>query len=128
LTRSVATITGAILGTWVVLAGSAWWAFGADPGASGLAAAVNWLPGMVTIGLIHWTRKARPTVVTAVALAASFIRLIFAVVGGVLGWYLIPCLRGHALELVIWGGVFYVIALVVETTLALRSVTTQRGS
>lgn len=128
MTRSVLTITAAILGTWVVLAGPAWWIFGADPRPSFLGAAVNWLPGVLTMGLIHWTRTARPTVVTAVALGSSLIRFVFAVVGGGLGWYLIPCLRGHALELVIWGGVFYLVALVVETTLALRSVTTQGGS
>ncbi len=128
MTRATLTLTAVILGTWIVLTGPAWGVFGADPRPSAFAAGVNWLPGVLTLGLICWSRTGNPTVQTATLLASSFIRLILSVVGGGLGWYLFPYLRGLALDLVVWGGIFYVVTLVTESMLVHRLVSTQGGS
>jgi hypothetical protein len=128
VTRPALTLSLVILGTWIVLAGAAWAAFGVALKAPSLAAVVNWLPGVWTLGLIHKSRASAPTVQIAILMGSSFIRLGLAVVGGGLGWYLISDLHGRELALVIWGGVFYVVTLVAETTLAYRMVASQGGS
>lgn len=88
-----------------------------------LACLSSWWPSVWSIMLIDRTRKTAPIIQIGVAISISFIRLIFTVVTGALGWYLISDLQERALELMVWGVVFYVLALVVSTRLIYQMVT-----
>ncbi|WP_162136214.1 hypothetical protein [Zavarzinella formosa] len=99
--------------------------FGTDSKTTILAAVINLLPGIWTLMMAARIRAIHPTLQIAILMGSVFIRLGFAVVAGGLGWYLISDLQGHELELVIWGGVFYVVALIAETLLVHRMVSTQ---
>jgi len=116
-------LAGVLFATWSLIALPACLYFETNTKAATFAATINLLPGWWTLILVERSRRIDPTLQIAALTGNALIRLIFPVVAGGLGWYLISGLEGREFELVVWSGVFYVIALIAGTTLSYRIVT-----
>ena len=121
--RPMLVLASVLFATWSLIAWPTCLYFDTDTKVASLAATINLLPGWWTLILIERSRRIDPTLQIAALTANALIRLIFPVVAGGLGWYLISELQGRELELVVWSGVFYVVSLITGTTLSYRIVT-----
>lgn len=120
--RPLLYLTVCVFAIWSLIAVPVCAYSGANLKAVNLAAMINLLPGWWTLILVTRSRRIHPTLQVAVLTGNGLIRLIFPVVAGGVGWYLISDLQDRELELVVWSGVFYVVSLIAGTTISYRIV------
>jgi hypothetical protein len=118
--RGFAVLVAVALGAWVLLAGPAMLLGGDGPELTGLALLVCLAPNLLALGVAELVRTRSEYTRTA-ALLISFVARLFLVIGlGFTVYLLSPHLKGHELSFVVWGAMFYLILLAVETRLVSR--------
>ncbi len=118
----MALVTLATALTWGLVAGPAW-ALGADgPELTGPAALVCLIPNLIALAVISLVKTRGPVTQLGVVLG-SFVFRPFVTLGLGFGvYFLIPALAGRAVALLVWGTVFYLVTLTVESLVASRQV------
>jgi len=118
--KGFAVLLGVALAAWVVLAGAAMLLGGAGPEVTGPALLVCLAPNLLALGVAELVRTRSEYTRTA-ALVISFVARLFLVVGLGFTVYLVsPYLKGHELSFVLWGAMFYLILLAVESRVVSR--------
>lgn len=118
--RGFAVLVGVAIGAWVLLAGPAALLGGDGPEVTGLALLVCVAPNLLALLVAELVRTRSEYTQTAVLLI-SFVGRLFAVIGlGFTVYLLSPHLKGHELSFVLWGALFYLILLAVESRLISR--------
>ena len=118
--KGFAVLLGVALAAWVVLAGAAMLLGGAGPEVTGPALLVCLAPNLLALGVAELVRTRSEYTRTA-ALVISFVARLFLVVGLGFTVYLVsPDLKGHELSFVLWGAMFYLILLAVESRVVSR--------
>jgi hypothetical protein len=118
--KGFAVLVGVALGAWVLLAGPAMLLGGDGPEVTGLALLVCLAPNLLALGVAELVRTRSEYTRTA-ALLISFVARLFLVIGlGFTVYLLSPHLKGRELSFVLWGAMFYLILLAVETRLVSR--------
>ena len=117
--KGFAVLVGAAVAAWVVLAGPAM-LLGDGPEVTVPAVLVCLAPNLLALGVVEWFRT-RSEYARAAALLIMFVARLFLVLGlGFTVYLLSPHLKGHELSFVLWGAMFYLILLVVETRVVSR--------
>ena len=118
--KGFAVLVGVAAGAWVVLAGPAMLLGGDGPPVTLPALVVCLAPNLLALGVVELVRTRSEYTRTAVLLI-SFVARLFLVIGlGFTVYLLSPHLKGHELSFVLWGAMFYLILLAVETRLVSR--------
>ena len=117
--KGFAVLVGAAVAAWVVLAGPAM-LLGDGPEVTVPAVLVCLAPNLLALGVVEWFRT-RSEYARAAALLIMFVARLFLVLGlGFTVYLLSPHLKGRELSFVLWGAMFYLILLVVESRVVSR--------
>lgn len=77
-------------------------------------------PNLLALGVAELLRT-RSEYTQVAALVISFVARLFLVIGlGFAAYLILPGLKGHELSFVLWGAVFYLLLLAVETRVVSR--------
>lgn len=118
--RGFAVLFGVAIVAWVVLAGPAALFGGNGPEVTVPAVLVCLAPNLLALGVVELIKTRSEYTRTAV-LAMTFVGRLFLVIGlGFTVYLLSPHLKGHELSFVLWGALFYLILLAVESRVISR--------
>ena len=118
--RGFAVLFGVAILAWVVLAGPAALFGGSGPEVTVPAVLVCLAPNLLALVVVELVRTRSEYTRTAV-LAMTFVGRLFLVIGlGFTVYLLSPHLKGHELSFVLWGALFYLILLAVESRVISR--------
>lgn len=115
-----AVLVGVALLSWFVLAGASMLLGGAGPEVTVPALVVCLAPNLLALGVAEFVRTRSEFTRTAVLLVSFLARPILAMALGLGAYFLLPHLKGHELSLLVWGTVFYLILLAVESRVVSR--------
>ena len=116
--RPLLALSGVLLAAWLFIAWPVSHFAGRNTKPATLAMLVQLVVGLWTLRLTWRARKAEPALQVVVLAGNAMIRMIFPVVAGAFGWYLISDLQGRELELVVWFGLFGVVVLIFGSVIA----------
>jgi len=118
--KGFAVLVGVAAAAWVVFAGPAMLLGGDGPGVTLPALVVCLAPNLLALGVAELL-KTRSEYTQVAALVISFVARLFLVIGlGFAAYWVLPGLKGHELSFVLWGAVFYLLLLAVESRLVTR--------
>ena len=118
--KGFAILLGVAAAAWVLLAGSAALLGGDGPEVTVPALVVCLAPNLLALGVAELLRT-RSEYTQVAALVISFVARLFLVIGlGCAADLVLPGLKGHELSFVLWGAVFYLLLLAVETRVVSR--------
>ncbi|HEX3149699.1 MAG TPA: hypothetical protein VHR66_16610 [Gemmataceae bacterium] len=118
--KGFAVLIGVAIAAWVVLALPAMLFDGAGPEVTAPALLVCLAPNLLALGVAELFKGRSEYVQTAV-LTISFVARLFLVLGlGFTVYLLSPYLKGRELSFVLWGALFYLILLAVESRVVSR--------
>lgn len=117
-----AVLLGVAVVSWLVLGGASMVLGGAGPEVTVPALLVCLAPNLLALCVVELIRTRSEWTRTAVLLVSFLARPILAFVLGICVYFLLPHLKGHELSLLVWGAVFYLILLAVESRVVSRRV------
>lgn len=118
--RGLALLVGVAVAAWVLLAGPAMLLGGEGPEVTVPALLVCLAPNLLALGVAELAKGRSEYFQTAVLLI-SFVARLFLVLGLGFSVYLMsPYLKGHELSFVLWGAMFYLLLLGVESRVVSR--------
>ena len=120
--KGFAVLLGVAVVSWLVLAGASMLLGGAGPEVTVPALLVCLAPNLLALGVVELIRTRSEWTRTAVLLVSFLARPILAIVLGICVYFLLPHLKGRELSLLVWGAVFYLILLAVESRVVSRRV------
>lgn len=121
MTKPLAVLLAATAAVWVLLALPATLFMDGPPlTVTALAAGVCLVPAVLTLVLMHHVRHRPPEEKVVLVLLCTILRLGLAIGGGVLAYYTVAAVHDHTNAFLLWGVVFYLVTLAVETGLLYR--------
>jgi len=120
--KGFAVLLGVAAAAWVLLAGPAMLLGGDGPEVTVPALLVCLAPNLLALGVAELFKGRSEYTQTAVLLI-SFVARLFLVLGLGFSVYLLsPYLKGHELSFVLWGAMFYLLLLGVESRVVSRRI------
>ena len=118
--KGFAVLIGVAIAAWVVLALPAMWLGGDGPEVTVPALLVCLAPNLLALGLAELAKGRSDYFQTAVLLISFVARLVVVLGLGFSVYLLSPYLKGHELSFVLWGALFYLLLLGVESRVVSR--------
>jgi hypothetical protein len=118
--KGFAVLIGVAAAAWVLFALPAMLLGGDGPEVTLAALVVCLAPNLLALGLVELLRT-RSEYTQIAGLVISFVARLFLVIGlGFVAYLILPGLKGHEVSFVLWGALFYLLLMAVESRVVWR--------